>query len=76
MATLLEQAFTKASQLPIEQQNVVATLLLREMESEEGWTELFAKSQDALSELADEALAEFERGETKPLEESLEITND
>lgn len=62
MTTLLERAFTKASQLPIEQQNVVATLLLREMESEERWAELFAKSQDALSELADEALAEFERG--------------
>jgi len=76
MTTLLERAFTKASQLPVEQQNVVATLLLREMESEERWAELFAKSQDALSELADEALAEFERGETKPLEESLEISND
>ena len=75
MTTLLERAFTKAAQLPIEQQNVVASLLLREMESEKRWTEALAKSQDVLASLADEALMEFERGETVSLEESLEIAN-
>lgn len=76
MTKLLERAFTKASKLPVEQQNVIASLLLREMESEERWTEVLAQSQDKLAMLADEALAEFERGETEPLEEALEITND
>ena len=76
MTTLLERAVAEASKLTVEQQNFVAALLLREMESEKRWTEAFAKSQDKLASLADEALMEFERGETKPLEELLEITND
>ena len=76
MTTLLERAVAEASKLTMEQQNFVAALLLREMESEKRWTEAFAKSQDKLASLADEALMEFERGETKPLEELLEITND
>ena len=76
MTTLLERAVAEASKLTMEQQNFVAALLLREMESEKRWTEALAKSQDVLASLADEALMEFERGETKPLEELLEITND
>lgn len=76
MTTLLERAVAEASKLTMEQQNFVAALLLREMESEKRWTEAFAKSQDVLASLADEALMEFERGETVSLEESLEITND
>ncbi len=75
MTTLLERAVAEASKLTMEQQNVVASLLLREMESEERWTEAFAKSQDKLANLADDALMEFERGETVSLEESLEIAN-
>lgn len=75
MTTLLERAVAEASKLTMEQQNFVAALLLREMESEKRWTEAFAKSQDVLASLADEALMEFERGETVSLEESLEITN-
>lgn len=73
---LLERAFTKASALPQKQQNAIASLLLREMESEQRWDETFARSQDVLAGLADEALMEFERGETVLLEESLEIEND
>ena len=75
MTTLLERAVAEASKLTIEQQNFVAAVLLREMESEKRWTEAFTQSQDELAKLADEALAEFELGETLPLEESLEIAN-
>lgn len=75
MTTLLERAVAEASKLTVEQQNFVAALLLREMESEKRWTEAFAKSEDVLASLADEALMEFESGKTLPLEESLEITN-
>ena len=75
MSTLLERAVAEASKLTVEQQNFVAALLLREMESEKRWTEALAKSQDVLASLADEALMEFERGETVSLEESLEIAN-
>ncbi|MBS1790544.1 MAG: hypothetical protein JST85_22680 [Acidobacteria bacterium] len=60
MTTLLERAFIKAAQSPVEQQNVVASLLFREMESEELWAEVFAKSQDMLATLADETLEEID----------------
>jgi hypothetical protein len=73
---LLERAFTQAAGLSQDQQNAIASLVLREMESEQQWDERFACSQDALAELADEAVMEFERGETKPLEELLGIEND
>ncbi|MDQ3013696.1 MAG: hypothetical protein M3X11_23695 [Acidobacteriota bacterium] len=59
MTELLEKAFSQASRLPLEQQNAVATLLLKEMESEQKWAESFARSQDMLSRMADEALMEF-----------------
>jgi len=40
-----------------------------EQDSERRWAEAFAKSQDKLATLADEALAELDRGETEPLNE-------
>lgn len=43
----------------------MASLLLAELESERRWTESFAASQDPLATLAEEALREFETGETK-----------
>jgi len=75
MTELLEQAFSQASRLPSEQQNAVAALLLKEMESEQRWTESFARSQEALSKLSDEALMEFARGEARPLNELIEVEN-
>ncbi|MCP4106027.1 MAG: hypothetical protein GY749_10895 [Desulfobacteraceae bacterium] len=68
MTHLLEQAFTEASKLPETDQNMLARWLLDELESEKRWSRLFAESQDLLSQLADEALEEFEQGRTKLLE--------
>jgi hypothetical protein len=68
MTYLLEQAFAKASKLPEEEQNILARRLLEEFASEKRWDRLFSESQDLLSELADEALAEFEQGRTELLE--------
>ena len=65
MTTLLEQAFPKASQLLEREQDALAELLLAELASEERWQALFDESQDLLSELADEALAEHRVGRTK-----------
>ncbi len=71
MTKLLEKAFNEASKLPQEEQDALAERLLDELASEQRWDEAFNDSQDELSRLADEALAEFHRGETKPLDESL-----
>ncbi len=69
MTKLLEKAFTEAAKLPQDEQDSLARLLLAELASERRWSEAFAKSQDILAKLADEALAEFDAGKTKPLAE-------
>lgn len=45
------------------EQNEIANLLTDEL----SWTTTFAKSQDFLSKLADEALAEHKSNKTKPI---------
>lgn len=65
MTTRLEQAFAEASKLPPTEQDQVADWLLAELESEKRWDKLFADSQDVLSKLAAEALAEHRRGQTQ-----------
>ena len=71
MTELLEKAFAEASKLPPEEQDFLARMLLDDLASEERWEQSFARSQDELTRLAGEALAEHERGETEPLEEIL-----
>jgi hypothetical protein len=71
MTELLERALAEASRLSPEEQDFLAQIPLDDLASEELWEQSFARSQDELARLADEALAEHRRGETKPLEESL-----
>lgn len=71
MTELLEKAFAEASKLPQEAQDILARMLLDDLLAEEKWAEAFAKSQDKLALLADEALAEHRNGKTKALEEIL-----
>ena len=68
MTTLLEKAFAKAAELSDSEQDVLARWILEELEDEERWQASFAKSQDILARLADEALAEFEAGLTEELD--------
>jgi len=65
MTSLLEKAFAEAPKLTIDQQNAIASLLLREMESERMWTDAFAQSQNEMAKLAAEAVAEFYQGKTE-----------
>lgn len=58
MTELLEQAFSTASKLPDPEQDSFSRWLLSEMESERKWDDLFGDSQDLVSQLADEAIAE------------------
>jgi GrpB-like predicted nucleotidyltransferase (UPF0157 family) len=71
MTELLEKAFAEASKLSQETQDMLARMLLDDLAAEEKWDETFAKSQDKLAQLADEALAEYRDGKTKKLEEIL-----
>ena len=67
MTQLLEKAISKAHALPTHEQDILATIILDEIASEKNWSDSFAKSQDLLSTLADEAIAEHVAGKTKPL---------
>lgn len=68
MTNLLKEAFDKASELPPEEQDAFARFLLAELESEARWSQAFARSQDVLAKLADEALEEFRAGKTEILD--------
>ena len=69
MNQLLQEAFERASALPEEEQDRFARFLLAELESEQSWSELFARpeSEDLLERLADEALSEHRAGRTRTL---------
>ncbi|HEX9736935.1 MAG TPA: hypothetical protein VGG06_33635 [Thermoanaerobaculia bacterium] len=68
MTRLLKRAVDKASQGPEALQNAIAALILAELEAEQRWDESFARSQDALARLGEEALAEHRAGRSKPLD--------
>ena len=67
MTKLLEKAFEVATKLPPDQQDAVAAIVLDEISSEQRWDDAFAKSQDVLSALAQEALRDYEIGKTTPI---------
>ena len=63
MTQTLEKAFETAAQLPIEAQEELAQHLLSEIKNL-AWDKKMADNPDAFDELAAQALAEDERGET------------
>ena len=67
MTQLLEKALSEVAKLPGPEQDVLAAILLEELASERRWSESFAKSQDVLAKLSEEALAEYLAGRTQPL---------
>lgn len=68
MGTLLEKAIAETARLPERDQEAIGALILVELESERRWDELFAKSQDLLAELAEEARKEHHADLTEPLD--------
>ena len=63
MTTALKNIFTKINNLPAEEQNAIANLLVEEL----AWQKSYAKSQQQISTLAAEAVEEYRKGKTKPL---------
>ena len=64
MVKELKKAIEKAEKLPEREQKALASLILSEIE----WENSFASSQDKLSSLANEAVSEYKKGRSKPLE--------
>ncbi len=65
MTELLKKALAKLSELPENEQEEIASLILEEIEDEKKWQTSFANSEKQLEMLASEALQEFKQGETR-----------
>lgn len=68
MTEMLEKAVAKVKQLPAEQQDAIAALILEEVEDEARWDALFARSPGVLERLAAEAEEEDRKGLTQELD--------
>jgi hypothetical protein len=68
MTELLEQVITKLKTLPESEQDVIATMVLEELEDDMKWGKAFAHSEDILAKLAAEAMAEYRAGKTQELD--------
>ena len=67
MTTLLGKALEKVGALPQDEQDAIASQILDSLADEETWKKRFAAKRDRLRQLAQEALDEDDRGETRPL---------
>ena len=63
MSKLLEEAIDKVKQLPDEEQDNIARLILDEVV----WDSILEKSKDKLAQLANKALHDFKSGNTTEL---------
>ncbi|BAZ44748.1 hypothetical protein NIES4102_17650 [Chondrocystis sp. NIES-4102] len=68
MTKLLEQAIARIKKLPDNEQDIIAAIILEEIEEEIIWDQAFANSQDLLATLAAEAMREYQAGETQELD--------
>jgi len=68
MTELLQSAFAKASELPPEEQDLLASRLLAELAEEDEFDRAIAGSSDKLARLAKEALREYRAGQTRELD--------
>ncbi|NJL52156.1 MAG: hypothetical protein HC930_07925 [Hydrococcus sp. SU_1_0] len=64
MTELLQQAIAKIKNLPDNEQDTIAAIIMEELEDEMKWEQTFANSQDLLANLAAEAVDEYQGGET------------
>ena len=67
MTTLLEWAFAEAAKRSVQEQELLASRLLAELDAEDEFDRRIAGSTDRLAQLAAEALAEHHAGLTEEL---------
>lgn len=71
MTPLMEEALRKVSALSQEDQDEIASQIIETLEDEAAWTKTLEADPQKLQALAEEALREHARGETRPLDEIL-----
>jgi hypothetical protein len=67
MTKLLEEALSRVQKLPPAEQNLIAQLVLEELDSERRWDSLISQTSDKLDALAQQALNANRRGETEAI---------
>lgn len=68
MTELLEKAFAAAAELPDDEQDFIASQILKDVEEEKRWDETFAKDPDKLNRLAERARANIKAGRREKLD--------
>jgi hypothetical protein len=68
MTELLERVITRLKTLPASEQDVIASMILEELEDDLRWDEAFSRSPDTLAKLAASAMAEYHAGKTQELD--------
>ncbi|MFM7572981.1 MAG: hypothetical protein ACKO4S_07590 [Snowella sp.] len=70
MTELLQQAIAQIQELPLEQQDAIASRFLAELQDEQKWEARFMATTDAQwDQMAEMVRQETARGETAPLNE-------
>lgn len=68
MTEALKRAFEAAARLSERGQDELAAAILEELDADERWEAVLARSQEALERLADEALEEHRAGRPEALD--------
>jgi hypothetical protein len=68
MANLLDEAYAAAKELPEEEQEAIGAVLLAEIDANRRWDELLAQPSEVIERMADQALENYRRGNTLPLD--------
>ena len=68
MTPRLDEAFSRAAELPDEAQDELADIIVEMIESDTRWDAAFAASQDKLARLAEQVRGEIRNGKTEPLD--------
>jgi hypothetical protein len=69
MTGLLEQALRRVEALSPQEQDALASQIIETLDDEQAWVGRFRENPSILQSLAQEALEEHRRGETRPLDD-------
>jgi hypothetical protein len=71
MTGLLERALKRIESLPEKEQDTIASQILEMIEDEDSCERSFQENRETFRALAEEAIEEHRRGETRPIEDLL-----
>jgi hypothetical protein len=69
MTGLLEEALRRVESLPRAEQDAIAARIMEALDDDAAWEGSFRERPAALRSMAQEAMEEHRRGETRPLDE-------